>query len=200
MEFFWNVACEILTCLKQMGVNIPPSHRLFNQPKITNDYQLVEEIHADISFTEKEKLLILRAAKDFEYFSNDQITFDIQFDLDSSDQEAVENQSVILRVDKTHPLIVEMDGYYKYSILGVCQYREDYDALYLVHDRLRNPITFRTTTIHELGHFVGLDHTNGRSIMHKHNLSSVLYPTRADAIEFAKVYNCKPEELRYFKL
>jgi len=200
MKLFWNLACEIFTCLKQTGINVPPSHRFFNQPKITNDSQMLEEIHVDISFTEDERLLIRQAAKDFEYFSNDQVSFDLRFDLDPTDEEAIKNQAVMLRVDKTYPLVVEMDGYYNQTILGLCMYREEHDAVYMVYDRLSNPITFRTTVIHELGHFMGLDHTLGRSIMYKHNMNNVLYPTYIDAVEFAKTYDCKPEELRYFKI
>lgn len=200
MKFFWNLACELYTGLVTAGIKIPPSHRFFNQPKAATDIQIVEEIHGDISFPEHERYYILQAAKDFQYFSNDQITFDITFDLDPTDKQAVEDQAIILRVDKTHPIIVEMDGYYKHNTLGLCHFREDKDAIYMVHDRLSNPITYRTTAIHELGHFVGMDHTVGRSIMYKHNNNGVLYPTYIDAVELAEVYDCKPEDFRYFKL
>lgn len=202
MKLFWNVICEIYTTLIVSGLKLPPSKSFFNQPTTTNDcYQFLEEIHGDISFTKTERFYILEAAKNFEFFSNNQIKFEITFDLDPTDQIAIDSQSIILRVDQSHDMIVEADGYYKSKILGLCQYKDnDTQTIYLVHDRLRNPITLRTTTIHELGHLVGLDHTQGRSIMHRYNTNSSLYPTYIDAVEFAIRFNCKPSELRYFKL
>lgn len=181
------------------GLNIPPSQRFFNQPSastLEDEY----EIHADISFPEHERYYLKQAAKEFTYFSNDKILFNIQFDLDPDDQEMIDNQSVIIRADKYHPVVVEADGYHRTTALGLCQYRPVGSIIYMVHDRLSYPITYRTVAIHELGHFVGMDHTANPSIMGRYNYNDVLYPTYNDAVEFARVYQCSPEELRYFKL
>lgn len=59
---------------------------------------------------------------------------------------------------------------------------------------------YRTTMTHELGHYIGLDHTKHGSIMHKANHSSILYMTRIDAEEVAEKYQCNVDDLRYFKL
>lgn len=200
MKLFWNFACEIYTELIQIGFTFPPSQRFFNQPEIYEDFQIIEEIHADISFPENERHCIRQAAKDFEYFCNQRIVFDIIFDLEHDDQQRISEEPVLVRASKKHPIIVETDGYHKCNILGLCQFRKNNNAIYMVHDRLSNYQLYRTTAIHELGHFIGMHHVGSPSVMYKYNSGNVLYPTYIDAIEFAKLYDCKAEDLRYFKL
>lgn len=145
--------------------------------------------------------MILESLDDLQSFCNGLICLEIRFELDGYDDEAIRNNCVLLRVDGYHPSIVASDEKIKSNTIGLCNYMQnDTKRLYLVHDRLDHPITFKTTAIHELGHFIGLDHTGRQSIMHKSNFSSVLYPTYIDAIEMSKVWGVDPEDLRYFKL
>ena len=201
MKFFWSLLAEIYTDLFISGIKWAPPKFLFNQPKIKIPVTLTEIIHADIAFTEEERQYILQAAKDMEFFTNGWFNFDIVFDLDTGNYDAFLDESIMLRVDGYNENIVESDKIHNNTTIGLCRYWDDGTRdIYMVYDRLHDPITWRTTAIHELGHFIGLSHTNGRSIMHKCNSGKILYPTYTDAQEFAKVYNCLPTDLRYFKL
>ncbi len=145
--------------------------------------------------------MILEAKGDLESFCNGLVEIDIRFNLDSEDKETIRNNCVLLRVSPNHPSIVESDEKLQNTTLGLCDYMaNDTRRLYLVPERLTNPIAYKTTATHELGHFIGLGHTKRPSIMHKHNYNKVLYPTYNDAQEMAKAWNYKPEQFRYFKL
>ena len=201
MKLLWSLASELYSDLIIGGLEFPPPKFLFNKPKGQLECVYSDTILADVNFPDNERKMILEANKDLEYFCNGAITLDIRFELDSEDIETVRQNCVLLRVSASHPAIKESDEKIQNTTLGLCDYMQnDTRRLYLVPERLTNPITYRTTAIHELGHFIGLSHIERPSIMYRHNYSRVLYPTYKDAQEFARVWNYKPEQFRYFKL
>ncbi len=201
-RWFWSIVCELYTSLVLFGYDLPPPKALFNQPKGQSTVQFVETLRADFTFNSEERVQILRAIKDIERFTNDLILFEIEFDLNPSDEETIYNQSVIIRAREDHPALVPWDNKSKgVRALGLCFSKDNYTKnLYIVPNRISNNILFRTTMIHEFGHFIGLGHEPKQSIMHAVNYNTVLYPTYIDAAAFAKLYNCSPEEFCYFKL
>lgn len=201
MRLFWSILAEVYSDLRTAGLKLGKPKLLFHQPKKELDCEYSEIIWADTAFTTEERLLILESLNDLHYFCNGLIDLEIRFELDGYDSEFIKKNCVLLRVDGTHPSIVASDERIKSTTIGLCDWMaNDTKRLYLVHERLPNPVTFRTTSIHELGHFIGLDHTKIPSIMHRSNHNNVLYPTRLDAEEVAKVWGIKPTDLRYFKL
>lgn len=201
MRFFWKIISRIYTDLVLSGLTIPKPKWLFHNPKIKLPCQYQTTIFADNTFTDKEKLLILEALDDLHFFCNGLIEIEIIFNLDPKDKEAIKNNCVLLRADETHPSIVEADGYHETRILGLCEYMDnDTVRLYLIPNRLHNEHIFRTTAIHELGHFIALEHTARPSIMHKSNYNGVLYPTEIDAREMARVWRLRYQDLRFFFL
>lgn len=202
MKFLWSLAAEIYCDLVSgAGLKIAPPKFLFHQPKQKLKCIYSDIILADVNFTENEKKLIFEAVEDLEYFCNGLINLEILFKLDPGDQETINHNDVLFRATSNHPSIVSSDEHLKAKTLGLCDYMDnDTRRLYLVSERLTNPIIFRTTAIHELGHFIGLAHTKPDSIMYKNNTNRVLYPTIKDAQELGRVWNYKAENFRYFKL
>lgn len=183
------------------GIKLPRLDKLFHKPnkKQTCLYQGI--IFADSNFTDSERLLILEGLDDLHFFCNGLVELEIVFNLDASDEDSIKNNHVLLRVDGYHESIVEADKNHEALVLGLCEYMDNETIrLYLVPDRLRGPIAFRTTAIHELGHFLSLGHTAKPSIMHKSNSSNVLYLTKIDAQEMARVWEIDVDGLRYFRL
>jgi len=200
MKIFWKLLSRIYCNLVVAGLQIDPPPILFNKPKQKFTEKYVVRILADETFTPIERSYILSGIEDLTKFCNGMITFDIIFTLDYYDEFNIQD-SILLRVKSNHQSIVESDEKIKNTTLGLYKYIDKHiSIIYLVHDRLNGPVVFRTTVIHELGHFLGLHHTIRESIMHRSNFGHVLYPTYQDAVEFAKVYNCNPEDLIYFKL
>jgi hypothetical protein len=199
-KFISNIYCDLIVS----GFKISPPNFLFNNPKRILKCEYVETIFADKNFTEEEKILIMAGAKDLEKFCNGIIKFEIYFTLDSDNQDQLDSNCVMLRSEEVDPHIVSMDEKFKARILGLCSYMDNGTRrVHLIPARLRNTLQFRTTVIHELGHFIGLDHTEAPSIMHKSNFGNVLQPTHLDAVEMAKVYvqfGCTPEDFKYIKL
>lgn len=201
MKWIYHILAVIYTKFVFYFFKISPPNFLFHKPKSNFPITWIEEIHADESFTTKERQHILEAAADISKFSNGWFLFDIKFDLKITDESACTIPSILIRSDHKDEVISYSDGYFKTKILGL-YYRGNNNTrtIHLVEDRLNNDTFWRTVTIHELGHLIGLQHTKKPSIMHKNINHNVLYPTYLDAVEFAKLYGCEPNDLRYFKL
>lgn len=201
MHIFYKILSIIHASLLNTGLPLPKFRKLFNQPVNKNTTQFQAIIFGDKSFTSKERKLILDGLEDLHYMCNGLIAIDIVFDLDLNDAEKIKNNNVLIRAEESDPAISKADGYFNYDILGLCEYfKNNTVRLHLVHKRLRNPFTFKTTTIHEFGHMIGLDHTDKHSIMHKHNNGDIGYPNYIDAKEIARVWDIEIDNLKYYKL
>jgi len=201
MQLFWTILSHIYTDLYSCGLTISKPDILFNQPSKKLDCKWHSIIFADKTFDANERRLISNALEDLHYFCNGLVQFEIVFNLDANDEAFIKNHYVLIKAAEDHPVIKESDETYDCGVLGLCHYMTNNTRrIYLVSARLTNPITFRTTTVHELGHMISLAHTEQKSIMYKHNNSNVLYPTKIDAIEMASMWDVDVEDLRYFKL
>lgn len=199
MKLFWKIISNIYSELVIGGLEMSPPSWLFHQPKKTLPCLYRDTVLVDVNFTDKEKELIQRAVKDLHYFCNGMVELTLVFDLNPYDYDRIRNNSVLLKVGPGHPSIVASDEKLQSTTLGLCEYMDNKTKrLYLVTERLPNPTVFRTTTVHEFGHFIGMGHTEMPSIMHKHN-NNVLYPTHKDAKELSEVWGEWPGYFRYFK-
>lgn len=200
MQFLYKAAASIYCELVVLGnFRLTPPLWLFNKPKRSIPHTYTEVILADHNFNNKERWLIEEAVHNMEWFLNGFIRFEVKFEWDSN-QIIPDNQGVILRAAPTDKTITYADGYFKSKILGLCLIQNEKIAIHLVSERLQDQHLFRTTVLHELGHYLGMGHIELPSIMHAYNYNQVLYMTRKDAEEFGKLFNLNPEALQYFKL
>jgi Zn-dependent peptidase ImmA (M78 family) len=119
-----------------------------------------------------------------------------------SDEIVEYDENIIMKSHSSEEYIKEADVKYENNVIGLCYYDNNKGkSIYLVTDRLeRSDNLFKSTAIHEFGHYLGMTHTTGRSIMQPINSNSVPYPTYVDAVELAKIWKCLPSDFRYFKL
>ncbi len=200
MKLFWRIVALAYSQIRLCGFNLPLYSFLFNKPKVKFHETIIETLHADTAFDLRERNLILEAAEDIYRFTNHRIKFDIIFDLEQGDD--IYSSCVIIKANSTNQYIQDADKEFKNNVIGLCYYREnETKSVHLVGDRLATSKNlFRTTAVHEFGHYIGMDHTARGSIMQPINSNLVLYPTYIDAVELAKVWKCLPTDFEYFKL
>lgn len=201
MKLLWNFLSNVYTDLVVTDtITSKPPAFLFNKPKKKLDCVYSDVILIDKNFDADEQKLIIEALQNVEDFCNGLVQILFKFDLDPNDHERISNHSVLLKATPEHPDIAAYDGYHDARCLGLCSYKANQTChLYLVTDRLSTRTIFRTTAVHELGHFLNLGHTEMPSIMYKYN-SNILYPTFKDACELAHTWSCEPWDFKYFKL
>lgn len=202
MKLFWRFVILIYTGFKLAGIKLKPYSFLFNKPKINFHETIQETIHAGTDFNQHERELILEACDDMFRFTNGRIKFNILFDLDYYDKESFINNCVMAKALSEDEHIQKADEKYENNVIGLCYFRDNgTKSIYLVTDRLsRSDNLFRTTAIHEFGHYLGMKHTKGISLMQALNPNNILYPTYIDAVELANIWKCLPTDFKYFKL
>lgn len=201
MRFLWSLLCNICSVLKVAGIvrNFPDA--LFHKPKKRLPELYQETIFADKNFTESERKLILSALDNLHEFVNGSIRIVLEFTLDPTNPKMIVNNSVLFRVNSDHPAIRNSDGYTQTRTLGLCNYMSnDTCQIYLVMDRLNEPITFQSTALHELGHFIGMGHVDSPSIMSRFNSIRISKPTYNDAKELSRLLRIHHQNFRYLKL
>jgi hypothetical protein len=216
-KFFWKFLCKLYNFLYFEGLKLSKPYWLINKPIKKLELRHSEFIWADAAFLPEERQLILQALDDINYFCNGLVSLQLKFGLDNYDPEVIKDYSVLLRVTAEHPAIIASDERISADTsstgktAGLCalsEFPNNYTRkLYLVVDRMLDPVVtkvnsvmFKTTATHELGHFIGMDHTDKQSIMHKVNYANCLYPSYLDAKEMAARWKISPEDLCYFKL
>lgn len=157
-----------------------------------NNYISKNKFHAtlyvDFKFNNNEKEHIIAAAYEWEIKTNRVATFDVVF-LPTSKQIDLANGVLVLKTDTIDPDIIFHDIRGKNSTLGIFNNRL-IPYIKLVGPRLSNQ-NFENVMKHELGHFMGLYHTD--------DPESLMYPTinydsdnitDLDIKNFCKIYNC----------
>lgn len=200
MQWFRKFLGSIYTELMDFGIELPPFSIFFHQPNISLPYTYIETLHGDINFTSDERDAILKAAKAWEYFSNGLFKIFITFDYHPDEERNVGADGTIIKATANHEQVVKADGYYQISCWGLCVYRKSgVRDLYLVADRIGNEMrAISAVAMHEIGHYLWLPHIGGSGVMHPHRYD-VLFPTEADAIEYAGSYGFRKDDFRYFE-
>lgn len=200
MNLISKILCYFYLIIRSIGFKIKPFKFFFNKPNIKIYKTLHIELTGSEEFNLKERKLILEALDEIYHFTNERIKFNISFNLNEISEEQFANQPLIIKIDSNYQIVKDSDKCWGLNTIGLCYFRNNNaHIVYLIHDRLEIK-WFKTTVIHELFHLLGLKHTKRLSIMQPINTGFVLHPTYKDAVEMAKILNCMPKDLKYFKI
>lgn len=183
----------VLLCLAltACGTVLPQSRVTHVVPRVRMD------IHADTSFTSRERILINEASTRMFSQTNGFVGVDVVFDLDFNSNESLRDhvaQNIMVRVDQT------AEGLEK-STLGYCytNYKDlDFNnpiKIALVYDRLPTDEAWIHVAMHEMLHAIRAQHiSEPQSILYKTtptvgpNIVTCL--THEDMVEICTVHGC----------
>lgn len=153
-------------------------------------------LRGDMDFTPCQRVATEDAISEWYEFTKGRFLFHVEYDLKKTDLDAPMNDDLIFKVNSKFCHIKTMDKQYEAKICGLCNNSSKLGTIYMVDDRLDNHMEFKTTMMHELGHYVGLDHTPEASIMYKNSNSAEKF-NQLDGIEFCDKYGCELTDLCY---
>ena len=107
---------------------------------------------------------------------------------------------VVTFITEDNPVIIRLDEENHESTLAYCDIKAYIPILAYVEGRVTDAL-FEKVTMHELGHALLLEHTEGPS-----GVGNIMYPTtelmgngisQKDLEQFCSIYHCDPTKLKY---
>lgn len=135
---------------------------------------------------------VLEAAIEWNEATDGQVIFDIER---LPHKNISRNAIIILNVSPDFPDIIWCDFINGSKTLGYFNASPGLDSIELVKDRLTEKY-FRSVITHELGHALGLEHTDVHgTLMYPLVNNGSIHITNSDLKQFCKLYHCDPSKL-----
>lgn len=186
-----------------MGFKIITKEPEYNIPSITLATKYYDILHADIKFNLKERKEIEAAVQEWNLFCNGFIVLDLVFDYDDEDYQPLpKNRAIIIKANEQHSIIKNYELKNKCLVVGFCHIDNDNGTdIYLLYKRInkfkKSNNNWKTVTMHEIGHYLGMRHVDAICIMHPTGSNYLNSLTEKDAEEFCRIYNVDIKELFY---
>ena len=95
------------------------------------------------------------------------------------------------RVSDDDLFAVEIDNYANGNVLGAYEEGINYSVIFIIPDRLTDFKSFKSTTLHEIGHSIGLNHNKIKNtLMYPNEDFASINITKYDLTQFCKIYSC----------
>ena len=118
-------------------------------------------------------------------------------ELKSSSDKVCSKDIYVVRLSSKSAVIRMIEKNTSTELAGYAHPGCDVKFILLVADRLRSELDFRTATIHEIGHMLGLQHfaVPGITVMYPNLGGARACVTPTDLVALCSLWRCKPEKL-----
>ena len=203
MKAFFNQLFKILgklICFSLIFASVQFSRELFFRPLVVHTigpFKMERHLYIDETFTTQDDFMIGLAAAQWEKKTDGLVTFKMHYLVNSAEFVTLEDSKAItiVKVGVNDPFTEEAENEAG-NLLGLYTRRFHNELIALNVDRIDSALEMRATTMHELGHALGLDH-NPRKF-------TLMYPseefgghsiTNYDLEEFCYIYFCDASKL-----
>lgn len=162
-------------------------------------FKVERHLYVDESFTNDEDQMIVSAAKEWERKTGGLVTFKIHLIINSGEFITLKDSKAIA-ITKGHVAdlfvyeVEETQGHF----LGLHTKRFSTELIILNVDRIDDALALRATTLHEMGHALGLDHAWRKyTLMYPSDDYGAYVITEHDLEQFCLLYFCEVKNLRH---
>lgn len=188
---FLSCAPKYTHTTQSFNGKLPSTHQI---PPTT---QITKTIYIDAKFTTEERRLIRDASFQWPYLSNKRIMYNLIYDYEVPDHNTIENKFVIVDLAPNDPLVAKFDDLYNGRFQVGYSKKDKAEFIFTCPNRT-NSLEFYQGIQRALGKELGLEYTYEVGIMNELGTNyNVECPTRADMLEFCRVFLCSIEEVRY---
>ncbi len=164
---------------------------------------IIRYVRIDSAFTNREKILLVEALKEWEYKTSGLVAFNIInldaneiYDENGDPPKEVEEQEyyevmTIIKAYSNSKITKMVEKEHARRPYGYAHW-SDFLYIAMITDRIPNDQTFRTVAMHEVGHLLGMDHLkHKKSLMYKYTDKDIETLTKRDLAHFLSKYEYK---------
>ena len=158
-------------------------------------------VYIDKRFSKIEINYIEEALNEWSEKSNNLLQFKVEYNININEKEYIKNKYQSIMIEKTHSSdteIVFVEKLSETTLIGLCNTSTAPIDVMIIFDRLKNKEEYRSVVIHEIGHALGLKHSDIRwTLMYPYIDSGSYHLTYYDMEQFCKIYSCNVKDLNF---
>lgn len=160
-------------------------------------FKVEKHLYLDDSLNIEEIMMISTAAKQWEKKTNGIVTFKLSLFTAASEYLTLkDSKAMAITKMGVNDLFIEEVEDNQGKILGLHTKRFPIEIIVLVPDRMDDELALYATTLHELGHSLGLDHNPKKwTLMYPSDEFGAYSITNEDLKQFCLIYFCDPHKL-----
>lgn len=162
-------------------------------------FKIEKTLYIDESFSREENLIIIQAANQWNMRTQGVALITVHINTTASEYITLKDPKAIsiTKMNSWEPFIQEVEDEMG-KLLGLYTKRFVNPIIVIVPNRIGDDLEFRATTMHEIGHALGMDHNPRKwTLMYPSEDYGAYSITNEDIKQFCLIYFCDPEKLSH---